>query len=155
VPHTTISVPRLREQVNGRVITPDDPGYDQARQVFYGGFDRHPQLIVQAAGADDVATVVTLAHDSGLELAVRSGGHSPAGHGVLDRGIVLDLGALRALAIDAEARTAWAEPGLTAGAYTTAAAERGLATGFGDTASVGIGGLTLAGGSATWSASTG
>jgi FAD/FMN-containing dehydrogenase len=146
VPHTTISVPRLREQVNGRVITPDDPGYDQARQVFYGGFDRHPQLIVQAAGADDVATVVTLAHDSGLELAVRSGGHSPAGHGVLDRGIVLDLGALRALAIDAKARTAWAEPGLTAGAYTTAAAERGLATGFGDTASVGIGGITLAGG---------
>lgn len=55
MPHITISVPRLREQVNGRVITPDDPGYDQARQVFYGGFDRHPQVIVQAAGADDVA----------------------------------------------------------------------------------------------------
>jgi hypothetical protein len=146
VSYTTISVPRLREQVNGRVITPDDPGYDQARQVFYGGFDRHPQVIVQAAGADDVATVVTLARDSGLELAVRSGGHSPAGHGVLDGGIVLDLGALRALEFDAEARTAWAEPGLTAGAYTTAAAERGLATGFGDTASVGIGGITLAGG---------
>jgi FAD/FMN-containing dehydrogenase len=146
VPHTTISVPRLREQVNGRVITPDDPGYDQAREIFYGGFDRHPSLIVQAAGADDVATVVTLAHDSGQELAVRSGGHSPAGHGVLDGGIVLDLGALRTLEIDAEARTAWAEPGLTAGEYTTAAAERGLATGFGDTGSVGIGGITLAGG---------
>jgi FAD/FMN-containing dehydrogenase len=146
VPHTTVSVPRLREQVNGQVITPDDPGYDQARQVFYGGFDHHPSLIVQAAGADDVATVVTLAHDSGQELAVRSGGHSPAGHGVTDGGIVLDLGALRALEIDAEARTAWAQPGLTAGEYTTAAAERGLATGFGDTASVGIGGITLAGG---------
>jgi FAD/FMN-containing dehydrogenase len=110
VPHTTVSVPRLREQVSGRVITPEDPGYDQARQVFYGGFDRHPQVIVQAAGADDVATVVTLAHDSGLELAVRSSGHSPAGHGVLDRGIVLDLGALRALEIDAETRTAWPSP---------------------------------------------
>jgi FAD/FMN-containing dehydrogenase len=146
VPHTTISVPQLREQVNGRVITPDDPGYDQARQVFYGGFDRHPQLIVQAADADDVATVVGLARESGLELAVRSGGHSPAGHSTTNGGIVLDLGALRALEIDAEARTAWAEPGLTAGAYTTAAAERGLATGFGDTGSVGIGGITLAGG---------
>jgi FAD/FMN-containing dehydrogenase len=146
VAHTTISVPRLREQVDGRVITPADPGYDQARQVFYGGFDRHPQVIVQAADAGDVATVVTLARNSGLELAVRSGGHSPAGHGVLDGGIVLDLGAMKALDLDAEARTAWAEPGLTAGAYTTAAAERGLATGFGDTASVGIGGLTLAGG---------
>jgi FAD/FMN-containing dehydrogenase len=143
---STISVPRLRERVNGRVITPDDPGYDQGRQVFYGGFDRHPQVIVQAADADDVARVVTLARDRGLELAVRSGGHSPAGYGTTDGGIVLDLGAMRALEIDARARTAWAEPGLTAGAYTTAAAERGLATGFGDTASVGIGGLTLAGG---------
>jgi hypothetical protein len=132
--------------VSGRVITPDDPGYDQARQVFYGGFDRHPPLIVQAAGADDVATVVALAHDSGQELAVRSGGHSPAGHGVPDTGIELDLGVLRALEIDAGARTAWAEPGLTAGADTTAAAGRGLATGFGDTGSVGIGGITLGGG---------
>jgi FAD/FMN-containing dehydrogenase len=146
VPHTTISVPRLRERVHGRVLFPDDPGYDQARQVFYGGFDRHPQLIVQAAGADDVATVVTLARESGLELAVRSGGHSPAGHGVLDGGIVLDLSAMKALDLDAEARSAWAEPGLTAGAYTTAAAAHGLATGFGDTGSVGIGGITLAGG---------
>jgi hypothetical protein len=146
VPYTTISGPRLRKQVNGRVITPDDPGYDQARQVFYGGFDRHPQLIVQAADAADVAQVVTLARETGQELAVRSGGHSPAGHSVLDRGIVLDLGAMRTLEIDTEARTAWAQPGLTAGAYTTAAAERGLATGFGDTGSVGIGGLTLAGG---------
>ena len=146
MPHTTTSVPRLREQVNGRVIPPDDPGYDQARQVFYGGFDHHPSLIVQAAGGDDVATVVTLARESGQELAIRSGGHSPARHGVLDGGIVLDLGALRALEIEAEARTAWAEPGLTAGAYTTAAAERGLATGVGDTGSVGISGITLAGG---------
>jgi FAD binding domain/Berberine and berberine like len=146
MPHTTIAVPQLREQVNGRVTTRGDPGYDQARQIFYGGFDRHPSLIVQAADADDVATVVTLAHDSGQELAVRSGGHSPAGHGILDSGIVLDLGALRALEIDAEARTAWAEPGLTAGEYTVAAAAHGLATGFGDTGSVGIGGITLAGG---------
>ena len=146
MPHTTISVPRLREQVKGRVITPDDPGYDQARQVFYGGFDRHPQMIVQAADAADVARVVTLARESGQELAIRSGGHSPAGHSTTDGGIVLDLGAMRTLEIDAEARTAWAEPGLTAGEYTTAAAERGLATGFGDTGSVGIGGLTLAGG---------
>jgi FAD/FMN-containing dehydrogenase len=116
VPHPTSSVPRLREQVQGRVITPDDPGYDQAREVFYGGFDRHPSLIVQAAGADDVATVVTLAHDRGQALTVRSGGHSPAGHGVTDGAILLDLGALHTLELDAAARTAWAEPGLTAGA---------------------------------------
>ncbi len=141
-----ISISRLRSQVRGRVVTPDDPGYDRARTPFYGGFDRRPQVIVQAADAADVARVVALARDTGLELAIRSGGHSPAGHCVLDGGIVLDLSAMRALDLDTEARTAWAEPGLTAGEYTTAAAARGLATGFGDTGSVGIGGITLAGG---------
>ena len=141
-----IPISRLREQVTGRVVTPEDPAYDQARTTFYGGFDRRPQVIVQAADAVDVARVVELARDSGLELAVRSGGHSPAGHCVLDGGIVLDLSAMRALDLDTEARTAWAEPGLTAGEYTTAAAAHSLATGFGDTGSVGVGGITLAGG---------
>jgi FAD/FMN-containing dehydrogenase len=142
----SISTAQLRAQVGGRVITPDDPAYDQARTIFYGGFDRRPQVIVQAAGHDDVARVVTLARETGLELAVRSGGHSPAGHSVVEGGIVLDLSAMRALDIDTKARTAWAEPGLTAGEYTVAAARHGLATGFGDTGSVGIGGITLAGG---------
>jgi FAD/FMN-containing dehydrogenase len=141
-----VPISRLRAQVTGRVVTPDDSAYDQARAVFYGGFDRRPQVIVQAADATDVARVVALARDTGLELAVRSGGHSPAGHCVLDGGIVLDLSAMRALDLDTEACTAWAEPGLTAGEYTTAASARGLATGFGDTGSVGLGGITLAGG---------
>jgi FAD/FMN-containing dehydrogenase len=77
---------------------------------------------------------------------VRSGGHSAAGHGVSEGGVVLDLADMRALEIDVEGRTAWAEAGLTAGEYTTAAGEHGLATGFGDTGSVGIGGITLGGG---------
>jgi FAD/FMN-containing dehydrogenase len=81
-----------------------------------------------------------------MELAVRSGGHSTAGHGVSDGGIVLDLGDMRAMEIDVEGRTAWAETGLTAGEYTNAAGEHGLATVFGDTGSVGIGGITLGGG---------
>jgi FAD/FMN-containing dehydrogenase len=133
-------------QLRGRVITPDDPGYDQARTIFYGGFDRHPQVIVRAVDHHDVARVVALARDTGLELAVRSGGHSPAGYSTVDGGIVLDLGAMKALDIDVEARTAWAQTGLTAGEYTIAANTHGLATGFGDTGSVGIGGITLAGG---------
>ncbi len=81
-----------------------------------------------------------------MELAVRSGGHSGAGHSVSDGGIVLDLKDMHALEIDAQGRTAWAETGLTAAAYTIAADAYGLATGFGDTGSVGIGGITLGGG---------
>ncbi len=101
---------------------------------------------MRAADEADVARVITFARDQGVELAVRSGGHSIAGHSVCEGGIVLDLSELRALEIDPKRRTAWAQTGLTAGAYTSAAGAHGLATGFGDTASVGIGGLTLGGG---------
>jgi FAD/FMN-containing dehydrogenase len=89
---------------------------------------------------------VALARRTGLELAIRSGGHSLAGHGVCDGGILLDVSPMRAIQIDAEQRSAWAEAGLTAGEYSAAADAYGLATGFGDSGSVGIGGITLGGG---------
>ena len=142
---TMRTIPRL-EGVTGRVIRPDDPDYDKARALFYGGMDRRPAAVVKVANATDVARVVSIARESGLQLGVRSGGHSPVGHGVPDGGIVLDLADMRALDIDADRRTAWAETGLTAAEYTAAADAHGLATGFGDTGSVGLGGLTLGGG---------
>jgi len=141
-----ISIEELRNTLKGRVIAPGDADYDQARTPFYGGFDRHPAAIVRVADANDVSRLVSLARDNELELAVRSGGHSVAGHSILDGGIVLDLSEMRALEIDAEARTAWAQTGLTTGEVTSAAGEYGLAVGFGDTGSVGIGGITLGGG---------
>jgi FAD/FMN-containing dehydrogenase len=143
---TTLDLPRLRAAFDGRVIAPGDPGYDQARALFYGGWDRRPGAIVRPADAAQVAQVVTMARDLGLELAVRGGGHSNAGHSTTEGGLVLDLSELTALDIDVEGRTAWAQGGLTAGAYTAAAGAHGLATGFGDTGSVGIGGITLGGG---------
>ncbi len=142
----TISISKLREDLRGEVITPEDAGYDDARTVFSGNIDRHPAVVVRPVDAREVAAVVSLARDSGSELAVRSGGHSGPGFGVSEGGIVLDLSAMKALDIDADGRTAWAETGLTAGEYTNAAGEHGLATGFGDTGSVGIGGITLGGG---------
>jgi FAD/FMN-containing dehydrogenase len=143
---TAIELPRLRDAFNGRVVGPDDPGYEQARTIFYGGFDQRPAAIVRPVDAAEVAQVVNLARDRGLELAVRGGGHSTAGHSLSDGGIVLDLSELTGIEVDPEARTAWAQAGLTAGAYTAAVQAHGLVTGFGDTASVGIGGLTLGGG---------
>ena len=143
---TTLNLPRLRAAFDGRVIAPGDPGYDQARALFYGGWDRRPGAIVRPSNAAEVAQVVTMARDLGLELAVRGGAHSNAGHSTTEGGIVLDLSGMTALDIDVEGRTAWAEGGLTAGAYTAAAGAHGLATGFGDTGSVGIGGITLGGG---------
>jgi FAD/FMN-containing dehydrogenase len=145
-PPVPISIPELRAAVNGRVIAPEDADYDEARTVFYGGIDRRPAVIVRAADSTEVSHVVSVARETGLELAVRSGGHSTAGHCVVDGGIVLDLSDMRALDIDPERRTAWAQTGLTSGEYTAAAGAHGLATGFGDTGSVGIGGITLGGG---------
>src|SRR5512132_4530835 len=141
-----ISIPDLRSDLTGGVIGPDDAGYEEARQVVFKGVDRRPAAVVRVAGAGDVARVVTLARESGLELAVRSGGHSRAGYGTSEGGIVIDLSGMRALDIDADAKTAWVETGITAGEYTNAVGERGRATGLGDTGSVGIGGITLAGG---------
>ena len=143
---TTISRSTLESVLDGTVIGPDDSGYDKARTVFSGAIDRRPALIARVANATDVAHVVSFAAEGGVELAVRSGGHSGAGHGVTEGGIVLDLSGMRALEIDLEGRTAWAETGLTAGEYTDAAGAHGLATGFGDAGSVGIGGITLGGG---------
>ena len=147
---TSIAAPvpteRLTSEARGRVITPDDHDYDAARAVASGEFDRRPAAIVRVVDAADVAAVIGVARETGGELAVRSGGHSMAGHGTTDGGIVIDLREMKRLEIDLMSRTAWAEAGLTAAEYSTAAAEHGLATGFGDTGSVGIGGLTLGGG---------
>jgi FAD/FMN-containing dehydrogenase len=143
---TALSIPQLRSMFKGQVISSGHSDYDQARTVFYGGIDRRPAVIIRVRDVEEVARVISLARETGLPLAVRSGGHSVAGHCVTDGGIVLDLSDMRDLQIDFEGRTAWVEAGLTAGEYTTAAGAYGLATGFGDTGSVGIGGLTLGGG---------
>jgi len=140
------SVSDLRSFFNSRVITPDDPRYESARTVFYGGINNRPAAIVRVADADDVSRLVKLASEQGFELAIRSGGHSAAGHSATEGGIILDLSALKDLQINLEDQTAWAEAGLTAGEFTSAVGAHGLAVGFGDTGSVGLGGLTLGGG---------
>jgi len=132
--------------IAGTVVRPEDAAYDEARQVHLAQIDRRPAMIVQAANAGDVARTVMFARETGLELAVRGGSHSLAGHSTSEGGIVLDLGAMKGLHIDPERRLAWAQPGLRAEEYTVAAAAHGLATPFGDTGSVGIAGLTLGGG---------
>jgi hypothetical protein len=143
---TATSIPQLGAVLSGRVITPEDAEYDDARLVVSGEFDRRPAAIARVADEADVARVVAFARETGLELAVRSGGHSGAGHSTTDGGIVLDLRDMKALDVDIQGRTAWAQSGQTAVEYSAATGAHGLATGFGDTGSVGIGGITLGGG---------
>ena len=140
-----LSIPKLRDVLDGEVITPEDASYDEARAVYYG-IDRKPTAIVRPTDANEVAYVVSIARDTGTELAVRSGGHSIAGYGSTDGGIVLDLSTMKAAHVDPKQRTVWAQAGLTAAELTSALGEHNLAVGFGDAGSVGIGGITLGGG---------
>jgi FAD/FMN-containing dehydrogenase len=141
-----ISIRPLRAKFAGQVIGTDDADYDHARSVFLPFHDRRPALIIRPVDAGEVAAVITLARESGLELAVRSGGHSYAGHSVSEGGILLDLSLMKTLQIDSDRRLAWAETGLTTGQVTNALGAHGLTVAFGDSGSVGIGGLTLGGG---------
>ena len=140
------SIEQLRSELDGRLIMPDDPEYESARIVMRGDVDDRPRAIARVANATDVAHVIASARATGLELAVRSGGHSGAGHSTTDTGIVIDLRDMKGLEVDRSGRTAWAETGLTAAEVTTAAWAECLTIGFGDTGSVGIGGITLGGG---------
>jgi FAD/FMN-containing dehydrogenase len=128
------------------VIAPDADDYDRARRVHNAAVDRHPALIVRPTDADDVALVVAHAQDRGLPLVVRAGGHSMVGHSTGEGALLLDLSAMRGVAIDADERTAWADAGVVAGEYTSATHAHGLVTPFGDTGSVGVAGITLGGG---------
>jgi FAD binding domain-containing protein/berberine-like enzyme len=141
-----LDVEALRGRISGRVIGPRDDDYNTARIVSLGQYDRHPAVMVRVAGVDDIRSVIELARATGLELAIRSGGHSAKGDSTTEGGIVLDLRDMAAIDIDPTAKTAWVEAGASALAVTEAAAEHGLAIGFGDTGSVGVGGITLGGG---------
>ena len=86
-----LSISDLRDAISGRVLTADDPDYDQARTVTLGDIDDRPAAIIKVATADDVVRAIASARTSGLELAVRSGGHSGAGHSTTEGGIVIDV----------------------------------------------------------------
>lgn len=142
-PATTLE--DLRAQLVGRLATPADPDYDQLHTVPYGG-SRRPAAVARVANADDIAAVIGFARETRAELAVRGGGHSGAGHSTTDGGIVIDMRDLKRIEVDPETRTAWADAGNTAAEVNAEVAKHGLVIGFGDTGSVGIGGITLGGG---------
>ncbi len=141
-----LTLDQLRERVRGEIITPDDEQYDEARKVYNAMIDRRPALVVRAADAGDVMAAVDYARENGLDLAVRGGGHSVPGFGTCDDGVVIDLGGMRGVRVDAAKRTARAEGGATWGEFNHATHAFGLATTGGIISTTGIGGLTLGGG---------
>jgi len=142
----TSAVAALRARVAGRALTADDADFDEARRVWNGMIDRWPLVIVQAATTDDIAPTIDLARTTGLRLAIRGGGHNVAGNGTVDGGVVLDLGGLDAIEVDANARLIRTGPGAKLGDIDRATEPCGLAVPVGVVSGTGVAGLTLGGG---------
>src|SRR6266481_6116284 len=133
-------------KLRGRVIRPDDAGYETARRVYNGNIDRRPRLIVQCADVADVIHCVNFARNQGLAPAVRGGGHSVPGFGTCDDGIVIDLARLKGIRVDPVRRVARVDGGCTFGDIDHATHVFGLATPGGVISTTGVGGLTTGGG---------
>ena len=140
------SVRALAARLRGEVVRRADDEYDQARRVWNAIVDRRPALIVRPREVADVIQTVDFARTHDVPLAVRGGGHSPAGYGTVDDGLVVDLSSMKRLDVDPKRRVAAAEPGLTWGEYNARTNQYGLATPGGDVPAVGVAGLTLGGG---------
>jgi hypothetical protein len=131
---------------SGELIGPEDGNYDEARAVYNGMIDRRPGLIARCHSADDVAAVVNYARNHGTLLAIRGGGHNGGGLGTVDDGIVIDLSPMKAITVDAAAKTARVEGGCVWNEVDAATNAFGLATPSGVISTTGVGGLTLGGG---------
>jgi FAD/FMN-containing dehydrogenase len=143
---TSTSLEPLRRSLAGAAIGADDPEYGAARRCFNAAVDRRPAVIARCVGPADVAAALDFARANDLEVAVRGGGHNPAGHCVVDGGLVIDLTRMRRVEVDAEARLARAEGGATWLDFDTATQAVGLVTPGGVVGSTGVAGLTLGGG---------
>jgi FAD/FMN-containing dehydrogenase len=139
-------VEKFRANFSGQVVTPGDADYDRARTVWNGAIDRKPAVIARCTTAEQVAQALQFARRSGLEVAVRGGGHNYAGHGVCDGGLMIHLGDMKTGTVDPLARRAVCGGGATWADVDAATQQHGLATPGGFISHTGIGGLTLGGG---------
>lgn len=136
----------LAAALRGRLITPVDPDYDDARTLYNAMIDKRPALIAQCVDVADVITAVNFARDHQILVAIRGGGHNGPGLGSVDDGLVIDLRHMNGVRVDPEARTARVEGGALLGDLHHATQAFGLATPSGIISTTGVGGITLGGG---------
>jgi len=139
-------IDHLRKGFSGKILTPGDGEYDEARKIWNAMVDKRPAIIARCAGTKDVVTAVNFARDNGILLAVRGAGHHIAGNSLCDDGLVVDLSQMKSVKVDVAAKRASAEGGATLADVDAATQAHGLATPVGINSTTGIAGLTLGGG---------
>lgn len=137
---------RLRHDVIGDCLLPEDRGYDEHRQVYNAGIDRQPAIVVVCEGQSDVQAAVRFARANELPVAVRGGGHSVAGHGTCDQGVLVDLRRMRGVVVSPATGQVWVQGGATLRDLDAQTQLFGLAVPTGQVSATGIGGLALGGG---------
>src|ERR1700737_2945592 len=105
-PIAGVKVGHLREQVRGSGVTAGDDGYNEARAVHNGMFDKRPLAVLRAEQVADVIAGVNFARDNGLDLSIRDGGHSAPGFGTNDHGLVIDMTPMHTVRVDPGSKTA-------------------------------------------------
>ncbi|MGC1485790.1 MAG: FAD-binding oxidoreductase [Candidatus Acidiferrum sp.] len=136
----------LRRQFRGDLLRPGDDEYAGARSIWNGMAARNPGLIARCANVADVQRAVRAAAVAGVLTAIRCGGHSLAGFGTCDGGLVIDLSRLRAVNVDGRNRRAQFDGGCLLGNIDNATQKVGLAFPAGVVSHTGAAGLVLGGG---------
>lgn len=137
---------KLGGAIKGRVLGPEDSGYDEARQIWNAMIDRRPAVIVQPANGEDVAPAIKFARENALAISVRGAGHNIAGNAISNGGLTIDFSQMKQVRVDAAQKRAYADAGATLGDLDAATQRHGLATPVGINSTTGIAGLTLGGG---------
>lgn len=134
------TVEALRASLRGQLLTPESAGYDEARPIWNGMFDRRPAIIARCVGTSDVINAVNLARDNNLLVAVKGGGHNSAGNAVCDGGIMIDLSLMRRVNVDPKNKTVRVDGGALLGDVDTETQLYGLAvSGGGIVSHTGVG----------------
>ncbi|MFD0976010.1 FAD-binding oxidoreductase [Salinimicrobium gaetbulicola] len=137
---------KLRSEMEGPVLLPGDEGYDEARALWNGMFDKKPAVIAQCKSTRDVVSAVNFARENELLVAVKGGGHNSAGTGSCDDGLMIDLSLMNKVEVDKDTQIVTAQGGALLSEVDAETQKHGLAVSSGIISHTGVGGLTLGGG---------
>ena len=140
------TIRELRSAMDGPVLTPTEPSFDDSRRVWNALIDRRPSVIARCASAEDVAAAISFAREHQRVVAVRGGAHAPSGNAVCDDGVMIDLRMMNRVSVDPRARRARVGGGALLAELDAATQAHGLAVPAGLVSHTGVGGLTLGGG---------